>query len=733
MLGLFYSSLACPVPTLEKVWVEERLRWLAGEFGPRRLLEARVVEPTPQFFPEPYDESREAAAGIFRRVGDYMGVPPQRVRLEFLDEEVWQSGDYSRYEPERVRLNERTFAEPMQLAATCAHELAHALLLGDERIAEEARDHERTTDLLMVYVGLGVIATNAAIQDGRGSSYRHGYSFEREFAYALAVFAWLRGERKPGWAAHLNPSPRRVFEEGLAYLEKSGDCLVGRDEFPRIDDRLVQTPLQELTEALHSPSPGRRLTSLWELQRWPALVAGAASAIAPLLNDRDVDVRREAAIALGLAGPDSAAACAALLDAALGEPAVGVRATVAGSLGRLAAPSPDCAPTLLRLLGDETSIRASAVWALARYADTLNERQIDRLCEVCAADPSLEVREDALATVAALPRGQLLRVLPELLLLFEAPDRELFGPLLRVLARLGPDAAAAEPQIRTMLRRGDPLGRAAAALALARISGSARDAVRALRHTRPLPLKGDRLHGDGYAPGVQEVVADVLLDLGEAAVEPLLELLPGKTLADTAFVAWALAQVRPAPDRARPPLTALLKHGERLVRFLAAVALGRFERPDDPVAAVWLDLLARRPLPGRHPATIEECLGRAAAAILMEIGEPLAPAAVAALDGPAVADGITNWLGDLAAIRPAVHALLIHEQSRATGEPRRRLDNALHRYTVAVDAQRHLEHRTLSFPPVIDTPPDPVELALQQFWGWLTHLAPKPEKSPPSE
>src|SRR5260370_15842632 len=143
----------CPVPTAEKVWIECRLRWLAGTFSPQRLLEAKVIEPTPEFFPEPYDEPREAAETVFGRVCDYMGVPRERVRLEFLDDEKdWQLGDYTRSEQERIRLHQRTFAQPMQLAATAAHELAHVALLGDGRSAEEAADNEPTSQWLLVFL-----------------------------------------------------------------------------------------------------------------------------------------------------------------------------------------------------------------------------------------------------------------------------------------------------------------------------------------------------------------------------------------------------------------------------------------------------------------------------------------------------------------------------------------------------------------------------------------------------
>lgn len=225
MLGLFQSATACPVPTLEKVWVEERLRWLTGAFGPRRMLDARVIEPTPEFFPDAYDESREAAEVIFNRVCGYMDVPRERVQLDFLDSEAWQLGDYTRFDPERVRLNEKAFEHPTQLAVTCAHELAHVLLMGDERIADRASDHERTTDLVMVFLGFGVLAANAAVADLRaGHVSRVGYLSERELSYALSVFAWLRGEPSPGWASHLRANARRVFDDGMAYLQRTGDC-----------------------------------------------------------------------------------------------------------------------------------------------------------------------------------------------------------------------------------------------------------------------------------------------------------------------------------------------------------------------------------------------------------------------------------------------------------------------------------------------------------------------------
>ena len=39
---------------------------------------------------------------------------------------------------------------------------------------------------------------------------------------ALARYAWLRGEPKPPWAAHLDTNPRTFLKRGLRFLEVSG-------------------------------------------------------------------------------------------------------------------------------------------------------------------------------------------------------------------------------------------------------------------------------------------------------------------------------------------------------------------------------------------------------------------------------------------------------------------------------------------------------------------------------
>jgi tetratricopeptide (TPR) repeat protein len=48
------------------------------------------------------------------------------------------------------------------------------------------------------------------------------------FGYALALFAWLRGEDRPEWARQLRPDVRGPFRKALAYLTKTGDSTLTR-------------------------------------------------------------------------------------------------------------------------------------------------------------------------------------------------------------------------------------------------------------------------------------------------------------------------------------------------------------------------------------------------------------------------------------------------------------------------------------------------------------------------
>jgi hypothetical protein len=255
MFGWFQPT--CPVPDEEKSWTEQRMRWLAGHFGLDRLRQATVILPTPEFFPEPYAATEADGRVLFRRVCRYLNVDPEPLQLEFYTEKAplpglgdyFHEGTAGLYLESgwarQIRLERSTLADPLVLVATAAHEVAH-LLLGSDSTVERDADHERLTDLATIYTGFGVFTANSRIRsqaghDGLAESWsirRLGYLNQPTVGYALALFAWIRGEENPAWAGHLCADVKAPFRSGLRFLRKTGAALFDPEKgaFPMSSD-----------------------------------------------------------------------------------------------------------------------------------------------------------------------------------------------------------------------------------------------------------------------------------------------------------------------------------------------------------------------------------------------------------------------------------------------------------------------------------------------------------------
>jgi hypothetical protein len=85
---------------------------------------------------------------------------------------------------------------------------------------------EPLTDLVTVYLGMGVFTANAAFSfrqfTGTGTqgwrAQRLGYLTEQMLGYTLACYAMLRGEPDPRWAKYLDTNPRVYMKRGVRYL-----------------------------------------------------------------------------------------------------------------------------------------------------------------------------------------------------------------------------------------------------------------------------------------------------------------------------------------------------------------------------------------------------------------------------------------------------------------------------------------------------------------------------------
>ncbi len=244
MVGWFRAT--CPVDPAAKAWIEQRLTWLSKEFDQSAFTGHSLILPTPEFFPDPYDCSKPAAQVLLQRVCNYMGVNSRRIVLKFLSQPdnlllvnergaslPQAAGTFGNLGDRYViRLDTGGLGDPMALVGTMAHELAHARLLGEGRLNNDAWDNELVTDLTVVYLGMGIFLANtpraweSQLTVWPGTVLKKPeYMTLAMFGYALAHLAWFRGEQKPAWGRHLHWNARGEFRQGLRYLWQTGDSV----------------------------------------------------------------------------------------------------------------------------------------------------------------------------------------------------------------------------------------------------------------------------------------------------------------------------------------------------------------------------------------------------------------------------------------------------------------------------------------------------------------------------
>jgi len=254
MLGF---SPKLPICEEDRQWVNEGLNRLKSMLGKHRMLQATVVLPAAEHFPDPYDGSPAAAEKLFCRVCAFMQIDHARIDLEIFPDETEQlrkilpswrgnpgksaaglyihaaEGGDREVENEESRvvvaLKSTLLKDPLSLVATAAHEVGHVILLGDGLMDRNTPDHEPMTDLLTVYLGFGIFTANCAArfrqyqEERRGgwSMQTLGYLPEEVYGYALAKFAAERGEDNSEWARHLSTNVRAYFNRSLAWLKKN--------------------------------------------------------------------------------------------------------------------------------------------------------------------------------------------------------------------------------------------------------------------------------------------------------------------------------------------------------------------------------------------------------------------------------------------------------------------------------------------------------------------------------
>ncbi|MBO9564987.1 MAG: hypothetical protein J7621_19580 [Niastella sp.] len=239
----------CPVPEPVRLWLEGAFLQLQDFFGKEKTQQRKVLTPHYTDFPIQYNGDEENAFRTLKIIATQMEIPFEDIYLELFDDTAkevssgsvygqglflgsqnnqsdpsglyWGKADNGQFV---VSLLRSRLAQPENMVATLAHELAHIKLLGEERIHE---NDERLTDLVTVMFGLGIFNANAAFQTYRGIGYSGwqsmGYLKQMEWGYGLALFAHLRGEDNPVWAKHLTPTVKGDFTQGQNFIKKNSD------------------------------------------------------------------------------------------------------------------------------------------------------------------------------------------------------------------------------------------------------------------------------------------------------------------------------------------------------------------------------------------------------------------------------------------------------------------------------------------------------------------------------
>lgn len=250
---MFFFKPRPPVTEEERQWIESSLLRLIEMFGFDHFASRRTILPQPEFFPDRYSPTEEGLQALIARISAYMDVNADRLEFHVYSEQddsikkhftSWQSshsGAAGKYfhpqEPDEklnIGIEAGLLNQPVKLVATIAHELGHVILLGGGLIDSAEEDHEHLTDLLTVFLGMGVFTANASFtfsqwQDGRmqgWSSSRQGYLTQAMFGYSLAACSWMRGESKVPWERLLTANVRSPFKRSLKFLKATQQTLL---------------------------------------------------------------------------------------------------------------------------------------------------------------------------------------------------------------------------------------------------------------------------------------------------------------------------------------------------------------------------------------------------------------------------------------------------------------------------------------------------------------------------
>jgi len=366
----------------------------------------------------------------------------------------------------------------------------------------------------------------------------------------------LLASPNPSIRAHVASSLGDIGPDAADAVTELTTALADRDEEVRRESaealgkigHAAKSAIPALLKALGDDKNSVTMHAAWSLGRMGTEV------IPPLIETlADPKLRYSAVVILGGIGPAAEPAVGPLTEI-LSEPRLGVDLgrEIVLALAHIGPAAKSAVPALLKILeDDESPLRASAAWALARIDDRdSRETVLKFLIKVLPKHDDSELSVVAPMALLMLARDNnalITLTLPRVAELLSHESAQVKREAAATLAALGEKAAPAVPELDAGLLDADPSIRIAFLSALGAIGPKAIDAL----------------------PNVARLLNDPVLSVRYAA-------------------SYAIGKMGPAAKEAAPFLEKNLKEQDEFLQFVSAWALVQVDSKSKDVAAICL-------------------------------------------------------------------------------------------------------------------------------------------------
>jgi hypothetical protein len=206
-----------------------------------------IVEPTPEFFPDPWTYSSRGLDRVVRRLMQYAGLDDLQVEIQPFQQEgdSTAAGLFMGIEDGKCRFgfNVHAPADAENMAGVMAHEVAHAYRAHHGLMKEDRQEEELLTDLTTCYLGFGILTTNNSYRYrasgevvGGGvyqswSTQQTGYLTPQGFGFLLGLQLAVRdtdGRTRRRVLRHLEPNQAAITRAAFEA------CQARSHDFPEV-------------------------------------------------------------------------------------------------------------------------------------------------------------------------------------------------------------------------------------------------------------------------------------------------------------------------------------------------------------------------------------------------------------------------------------------------------------------------------------------------------------------